>query len=138
MKYSASTRLPIRRPCMSVKATTTVSTSPRSAWCASSSWLRIALRVRGSVSISSPPGFPMAVAGSGHEAFEQRARPRQVGRELFGVTLDRDNQAVVRLHRFHGAIFAARGLLKTRCQLLDRLMVKAVDPDLVLARRAPE
>src|SRR5712692_4994672 len=138
MKYPASTRLPMRRPCMSVKATTTVSTSPRSTWSASSSWVRIAFRVRGSVSMSSPPGFPMPVASLGNEALKQGAGPWQVGRQLLGVALDGNDQSVVRLHGLHGAIFAVRGLLQARGKLLDRLMMKTVNPYLVLAGGAAE
>src|SRR2546421_7474716 len=60
MKYSASTRLPMRRPCMSVNATTTVSMSPALTATPSCSVLRPGLRAcpaAGSlVSNSTPPG----------------------------------------------------------------------------------
>src|SRR5260370_3834376 len=98
MKYSASTRLPIRRPCIAGKATTTVSTSPRSTSEASASCVRGALRVRGSVSVPS-----LLCACARDKALEKLARPRQIRGELFGVALDRDYQAVVGLHALHGS-----------------------------------
>src|SRR3989441_6024653 len=133
MKYSASTRLPIRRPCMSVKATTTVSTSPRSTSEASASCVSGALRVRGSVST---PSFLSASAGD--EPLEKMACPWQVGGELFRMALDRHDQAVVRLDALDRSVLTRRGLMQARGQLLDGLVVKAVDPDLVLTRGLAE
>src|SRR5579859_550001 len=129
MKYSASTRLPIRRPCMSVKATTTVSTSPRSTSEASASCVSGALRVRGSVSMASILG-----PSAGDKPFEQLACPWQVGGELFRVALDGDDQAIIRLDALDRSVLAGRRLVQAGSQLLDRLVVEAVDPDLVLAR----
>src|SRR2546423_2036468 len=133
MKYSASTRLPIRRPCMSVKATTTVSTSPRSTSEASASWVSGAFRVRGSVSMPS-----LLAASANDEPLEKVARPGQVGGQLFGVALDRHDQAVVRLDALDRSVLTGRRLVQARSQLLDSLVVEAVDPDLVLARGLAE
>src|SRR4029077_5140213 len=124
MKYSPSTRLPMSLPCMSVKATMTVSISPFLTSAASCSL----------VSKPSPRGLFIAAAGSGDEALEKVARPGQVGGELFGVALDGDDQAVVRLHPLHRAVLGRSCLLEPVGQALDRLMVQAVDADLVLAR----
>src|SRR3989442_1692022 len=62
-------------------------------------------------------------------------RPGHVRSELFGVTLHGDDQAIVRLHPFDRAVLAGGGLLEPVRQVLDRLMVQAVDPDLVLTGR---
>src|ERR1051326_3587413 len=117
------------RPCMSVKATTTVSTSPRSTWLASASWVSGALLVRGSVSMSRLLARP----GAGDETLEQPACPWQVGGQLLGMALDGDDQAVVRLHALDCPVLAGGRLVQPCRQLLDGLVVKAVDPDLVLA-----
>src|SRR4029077_4654754 len=122
MKYSPSTRLPMSLPCMSVKATMTVSISPFLTSAASCSW----------VSKPSPRGLFVAAAGSGDEALEEVARPGQVGGELFGVALDGDDQTIVRLHPLDRAVLAGGGLLEPVRQVLDGLMVQAVDADLVL------
>src|ERR1051326_940903 len=122
------------RPCMSVKATTTVSTSPRSTWLASASWVSGAFLVRGSVSMSRLLARP----GAGDETLEQAARPWQVGGQLLGMALDGDDQAVVRLHAFDRPVLAGGRLVQPCRQLLDGLVVEAVDPDLVLAGGLPE
>ena len=51
------------------------------------------------------------------------------------MALNGNYEAVVGLDAFHRAIFAARGLLQSLAELLDRLVVKAVDADLMLACR---
>src|SRR5713101_7494708 len=124
-KYSPSTRLPIRRPCMSVNATMTVSILPASTSAASCSF----------VSKTSLLGLSAPAPSPRHEAFEQRARPWQVGGELLWMALHRNDKAVVRLDAFHGPVLAVGGLLQPFGQVLDRLVMQAVDPDLVLAGR---
>src|SRR6266849_1181604 len=69
------------------------------------------------------------------EALEQRTRPWQVGGELLGMALHSNDKAVVRLDAFHGPVLAVGGLLQPLGQVLDRLMMQAVDADLVLAGR---
>src|SRR6266852_5224975 len=128
MKYSPSTRLPISRPCISVKATMTVSISPFLTSAASCSL----------VSKASPCGLFIAAAGPRDESLEQMARPGQVGGELFRVTLHRNDEAVVGLDAFDGAVVARGGLLQPFSQVLDSLVVQAVDPALVLAGRPPQ
>src|SRR5260370_7732030 len=128
MKYSPSTRLPMSLPCMSVKGTMTVSISPFLTSAASCSW----------ASKPSPCGLVIVAAGSRDEALEQMARPGQVGGELLWVTLHSNDKAVVGLDAFHGPVLAGGGLLEPLSQVLDRLVVQAVDPDLVLAGRPPQ
>src|SRR5258708_1511303 len=99
MKYSLSTRLPMSRPCMSVKATMTVSMSPFLTAAVSSSL----------VSKPSPCGLSIAVAGPRDETLEQMTRPGHVRSELFGVALHGDDQAIVRLHPFDRAVLAGGG-----------------------------
>src|SRR5712692_4904485 len=127
MKYSPSTRLPMSRPCMSVKATMTVSISPFLTSAASCSLVSIG-SLRDLATAASPRD----------EALEELAGPGQVGGQLFGVALHRNDKAVVGLDAFNGAVVAVGGLLEPVGQLLDSLMVKAVDPDLVLAGRPPQ
>src|SRR5260370_36667670 len=127
MKYSPSTRLPMSRPCMSVKATITVSMSPFLTAAVSSSL----------VSKPSPCGFFVAAAGSGDEALEEMARPGQVGGEVLRMTLHSNDKPVVRLHAFDCDVLAGCGLLEPVSQVLDRLMVQAVDPDLELTGCPP-
>src|SRR5439155_348021 len=122
MKYSASTRLPIRRPCMSVKATTTVSTSPRSTSEASASCVSGALRVRGSVST---PSFLSARAGD--EPLGKVARPRQGGGELFRVALDRHDQAVVRLDALDSSVLTLLLSVERRVDVPAARQEQAVD-----------
>src|ERR1700681_2544241 len=113
MKYSASTRLPIKRPCMSVKATTTVSISPFLTAAPSCSF----------VSTSTP------CAGACHEALEKPRGPGKISGQLFGVALDGDDQAVVRLEPFDRAVVTRCGLPQPRRHRSNRLVVKAVDLD---------
>jgi len=110
---------------MSVKATTTVSTSPRSTCEASASRVNGALFVRGSVNT--------LLARSRDEAREQVSCPRQVARQLFGVALHGDDQAVIGLDALDGAVLAMSRLMQTVSELLHRLVMEAVDPNLVLA-----
>src|SRR5450759_3451187 len=124
----------MRRPCMSVNATTTVSISwsatdfasfslvsnqlvPRLRWCAKCSIL---------LTVAPRPG---------DKALEELARPGQVGGELLRVALHRDDETVIGLDAFNGPVLAARRLLQPLCKPLDRLVVEAVDADLVLAGR---
>src|SRR5882762_7994770 len=118
MKYSPSTRLPMSRPCMSVNATTTVSISP---------FLTAAPNCS---LVSNSSLLVVAVAGPGDESFEEFGCPRQVASELLWVALDGDDQAVVRLQTFDGAIISGRRLPQPRRQLCYCLVVKAVDLDL--------
>src|SRR5712692_2611581 len=122
MKYSPSTRLPMSRPCMSVKATMTVSISPFLTSAASCSLVSIG-SLRDLATAASPRD----------EALEELAGPGQVGGQLFGVALHRNDKAVAGLDALDGAILAVGGLLQAVSQVLDRLVVQAVDPDLVLA-----
>src|SRR5487761_115427 len=122
MKYSASTRLPMRRPCMSVKATTTVSISPFLTAAPSCSL----------VSMSAPR------AGARHKAFEQLPGPRKISGQLFGVALHGNDQAVVRLEPFDRAVVSGRGLPQPRGHGPHCLVVKAVDPDLTSFSRMPQ
>src|SRR6185312_10943345 len=126
MKWSPSTRLPISRPCMSVKATTTVSIAPVSISCASSSLVSGALAVLGfgSVSTSLPP-----LSRPGDEALEKLRRPRQVDSELLRVALDGDDEPVVRFQPLDRPVLAAGALVEPRRDGLDRLVVEAVDLD---------
>src|SRR5260370_29502439 len=102
MKYSPSTRLPMSLPCMSVKATMTVSISPFLTSAASCSW----------VSKPSPCGLFIVAAGSRDEALEQMARPGQVGAQLLWVTLHSNDKAVVGLDAFHCPFLARAGFLQ--------------------------
>src|SRR5476649_2904114 len=111
MKYSASTRLPMSRPCMSVKATTTVSMSPF-------------LTAAPSCSLVSTS---TSRAGARHEALEQLRSPWQISGQLLGVALDGDDQAVVRLETFDRAVVSCGRLPQARRHRSDRLVVKAVD-----------
>src|SRR5260370_12137166 len=77
-----------------------------------------------------------AATSPGDESLEQLPRPRQVGGELFGMALDRDDQPVVRFNTLHSSVLAAGGLLQAGAKPLDRLVMEAVDPDLVLAGRS--
>src|SRR5712692_8787311 len=113
------------RPCMSVNATTTVSISPAETFLAS--WSLVSNSAR-ALSL-------LATASPGDKTLEELARPWQVGRQLLGMALHGDDQTVVGLDRFHGAVVASRRLLQARRQRSNRLVVKAVDPDLVLACR---
>src|SRR5487761_111149 len=99
MKYSASTRLPMRRPCMSVKATTTVSISPFLTAAPSCSL----------VSNSSTPGVTVAAASASHKALEQPRRPRKLTRQLLRVALDGDDQAVFRLDALDSSVISGGG-----------------------------
>src|SRR5712692_11021400 len=128
MKYSPSTRLPMSRPCMSVKATTTVSISPFLTEAVSSSF----------VSKPSPCGLFVAASRPCDEALEQMARPGQVGGELLGMALHGNDKAVAGLDAFDGPVLAVGGLLQPFSQVLDRLVVQAVDPNLVLAGGSPQ
>jgi hypothetical protein len=105
----------------------TVSTSPSETWWARCSFVSTWLAA-----------CRFAAAGPGHEAVEEPARPRQVGRQLLGVTLHRNDKPVVGLHAFDGVVLALRRLVQPRRQALDRLVVEAVDADLVLAGRVAE
>src|SRR5260370_9145546 len=125
MKYSPSTRLPMSRPCMSVKATITVSRSPFLTAAVSSSL----------VSKPSPCGFLVAATSPRNKALEKRPRPGQVGGEVLWRALDSNDKPVVRLDAFDCAVLAGCGLLEPVSQVLDRLVVQAVDPNLVLAGR---
>src|SRR5260370_13628728 len=116
------------RPCMSVKATMTVSMSPFLTAAVSSSL----------VSKPSPCGFLVAGASPRDKALEERPRARQVGGELLRMTLHSNDKPVVRLDAFDCAVLAGCGLLEPVSQVLDRLVVQAVDPDLVLAGRLPQ
>src|SRR5713226_10236615 len=116
------------RPCMSVKATITVSMSPFLTAAASSSL----------VSKPSPCGFLVAAACPRDEALEEMARPGQVGCELLRMTLHCNDKPVVRLDAFDRAVLAGGGLLEPISQVLDRLVVQAVDPDLVLTGCSPQ
>src|ERR1700730_11813178 len=128
MKYSASTLLPMRRPCMSVKATTTVSISPFLVAAPSCSF----------VSNVSPDGGALAAACPCHEALEQLRRPGEIRCELLRVALDGDGQAVVGCQAFDCAVLPRRGLAQPRRERSDRLVVKAVDPELGLADGATQ
>src|SRR5216683_2258658 len=113
------------RPCMSVKATITVSMSPFLTEAVSSSL----------VSKPSPWGFLVAAPSPRNKALEERPRPGQVGGELLRMTLHSNDKPVVRLDAFDCAVLAGCGLLEPVSQVLDRLVVQAVDPDLVLTGR---
>src|SRR5260370_1546627 len=128
MKYSPSTRLPMSRPCMSVKATMTVSMSPFLTEAVSSSL----------VSTPSPCRLFFAAARPRDEALEQMTRPGHIRSELFGMALHGDDETVVRLHPFDCAVLAGGGLLDPVSQVLDGLVVEAVDPGLVLTRRTTQ
>src|SRR5258708_12837058 len=52
------------------------------------------------------------------------------------MALDRDDQPVVRFNTLHSSVLAAGGLLQAGAKPLDRLVMEAVDPDLVLAGRS--
>src|ERR1700694_1761797 len=117
----------MRRPCMSVKATTTVSISPLSTECARCSLVSTSRSFR-----------CVAALGAGDEPRKEVARPWQVGRQLLGVTLHRNDEAVVRLNGLDPPVLSSRPLVNARGELADRLVVQAVDPDLVLARRPTE
>src|SRR5450759_2280064 len=108
---------------MSVKATTTVSISLPATFSARDSFVSTAL------------ALPAAAARPGDEALEEVARPGQVGGELLRVTLHGDDETVVGLDTLDCPVLAAGGLLQAVRQPLDRLVVEAVDADLVLARR---
>src|SRR5256885_11599835 len=112
----------MRRPCMSVKATTTVSTSPLA-----TRWARSSFVTKGSAACLGPAASP------GDEALEEPARPRQVGRQLLRVTLHRNDKPVIGLHAFDRAVLALRCLVQSGRQAADRLVVEAVDAHLVLA-----
>src|SRR5260370_6000475 len=105
---------------MSVKATMTVSIFPALTSAASCSFVsKTSLR-----GLSAPAPIPR------HEAFEQRARPWQVGGELLRMGLHRNDQAVVRLDAVHGPVLPVRGLLQPFGPDLDRPMLHAVGADL--------
>src|SRR5260370_24483331 len=87
-------------PCMSVKATMTVSIL-RSLTSAASCSL---------VSKISPRGLAVAASSPSHEALEEHPRPPQVRGQLLRVTLHRHDQAVVGLDPFHSAGVALRPL----------------------------
>src|SRR5437588_547887 len=112
---------------MSVNATTTVSISLLATWCARCSLVNTSLAM-----------CFVAAARPGHEALEQPARPGQVGSQLLRVALHRNDKPVVRLHALDGAVLALGGLVQARSQAADRLVVEAVDPDPVLARRVAQ
>src|SRR2546430_1665033 len=108
---------------MSVKATTTVSTSLFSTCLA-----RCSL-----VSTEALAPWCVPTSGAGDEALEQLARPGQVGGELLGMALHRNDKAVIRLHALDRAVLALRRLVQAGGETADGLVVEAVDPDLVLA-----
>src|ERR1700674_1001525 len=117
----------MRRPCMSVKATTTVSISPLSTECARCSF------------VSTSRSFRFAAAlGACDEPREEVARPGQVCSQLLGVALHRNDEAVVRLNGLDRPVLSSRRLMKARRELANRLVVQAVDSDLVLARGLPQ
>src|SRR5260370_3265153 len=106
---------------MSVKATMTVSILPALTSAASCSF----------VSKTSLRGLSAPAPSPRHEAFEQRARPWQVGGELLRMALHRNDKAVVRLDAFDGPVLPVGGLLHPFAKVLDRLLRHAVDPDLL-------
>src|SRR5690348_11661637 len=112
----------MRRPCMSVNATTTVSISPAATWCA-----RCSLVSKGLAPCLFAPARP------GDEALEKRPRPGQVRGQLLRVTLHRNDKPVVGLHAFDRPVLPLRRLVQARREAADRLVVEAVDADLVLA-----
>src|SRR5260370_29859165 len=101
------------RPCMSVNATTTVSTSPLLTAGASCSF----------VSIRSPKFLGAAAASPRDEALEELAGPGQSGGELLPMTLNRDDQAVAPLDPFHGPVLAVGGLLQAFGRDLDAVLI---------------
>src|SRR5579864_8089593 len=102
----------MRRPCMSVNATTTVSISPPATDCARCSF--VSNQSVQSISCLRPKGRGLPVlrivaagfSSSGDKPLEEFARPGQVGGELLRVALHRDDQAIVRLDALDGAVLA--------------------------------
>src|SRR6266568_6679338 len=74
-----------------------------------------------------------AAPGAGDEALEKPPGPGEVGGQLLGMTLHRNDKPVIGLHAFHRAVLAFGGLMQARGQASDGLVMEAVDPDLVLA-----
>src|SRR2546430_7932153 len=74
-----------------------------------------------------------AASSAGHEALEEPLGPGQVGRQLLRMTLHRNDKPVVRLHAFDRTVLTLGGLMQARGEAADRLVVQAVDADLVLA-----
>src|SRR5258708_37489324 len=99
---------------MSVKATMTVSILRALTSAASCSF----------VSKTSLRGFSAPAPSPRHEAFEQGARPWQVGGELLGMALHRNDKAVAGLDAFHRPILDVSGLLQPLGQVLDLLVMQ--------------
>ena len=82
------------------------------------------------------PAWRVSFSRPVDEAFEEPLRPGKIGGQLFGVALDRDNQSVGGFHSLDRALVIAGRLRQPRRELVDRLVVKAVDADLVFTRGA--
>ena len=78
------------------------------------------------------------VARERDESLEKFARPGEARGELLGMTLHSDDQSILGLNAFHGAVLPARGLVESWRQPSNRLMVKAVHANLVLAGRTAQ
>src|ERR1700682_3888496 len=109
---------------MSVKATITVSISPLETECASCSFVNNL--------------FLAPVARQSDESLEEFARPGKVRGELLRMALHRDDQPILRLDALDCAVLSTGGLMQTRRKPANRLMVKAVHANLVLARGAAQ
>src|SRR5260370_26746439 len=82
--------------------------------------------------------FCVAGPRTRNKALEEGPRPGQVGGELLRMTLHSNDKPVVRLDAFDCAVLAGCGLLEPVSQVLDRLVVQAVDPDFVLTGCSPQ
>ena len=75
----------------------------------------------------------MAAASPGDESLEESSRPWQVGGQLLGVALHRNDKAVVGLDSLDRSVVASGCLQEAWCEGLHRLVMEAVDADPVLA-----
>src|SRR5450631_551951 len=118
-------RLPMRRPCMSVKAVTTVSISPLSTATARSS--RVITAAPSPRLLGWGRGGSRRLPAPFHEPCEECPRPRLVGDQLLRMRLHRHDHPVRRLDCLDDAIGARGGGPQAWCQNVNCLVVDAVD-----------
>src|SRR3984893_3562426 len=101
---------------MSVKATTTVSTSPLSTERVSSSRLSTSASSAGCA--AGGAAVPRTRNSARHEALKQRPRPRLLIDQLLGMALHRKHHPVGGFDRLHDSIRAPGGGAQARRQVL--------------------